>query len=54
MTRGFGRQTVPIGVDVYNPAFDVTPAALIDAMITEHGIIRHPDTTSVSRHLKRN
>ncbi len=27
----------PLGVDFYNPAFDVTPAALISAIITEHG-----------------
>jgi methylthioribose-1-phosphate isomerase len=27
------------GIDVWNPAFDVTPAALIDAVITEKGVI---------------
>ncbi len=26
ITHGFGRQTAPDGIDVYNPAFDVTPA----------------------------
>ncbi|MEE8452149.1 MAG: S-methyl-5-thioribose-1-phosphate isomerase [Thermoguttaceae bacterium] len=40
ITHGFGRQTVPEGVDVYNPAFDVTPAELIEAIICEHGVIR--------------
>ncbi|HUG19883.1 MAG TPA: S-methyl-5-thioribose-1-phosphate isomerase [Planctomycetaceae bacterium] len=39
ITRGFGRQTVPPGVNVYNPAFDVTPAELISALITERGVI---------------
>ncbi|MEQ1829194.1 MAG: S-methyl-5-thioribose-1-phosphate isomerase [Pirellula sp.] len=39
ITRGFGRQTAPSGIDVYNPAFDVTPAELISAIITERGII---------------
>jgi methylthioribose-1-phosphate isomerase len=39
ITHGFGRQTAPAGVDVYNPAFDVTPAELIRAIITERGII---------------
>ncbi|HCP13720.1 MAG TPA: hypothetical protein DIT89_15405, partial [Planctomycetaceae bacterium] len=34
---GFGRRTVPEGVAVYNPAFDVTPAGLITALITERG-----------------
>jgi methylthioribose-1-phosphate isomerase len=40
VTHGFGRQTAPEGVDVYNPAFDVTPAELISGIITEKGIIR--------------
>jgi methylthioribose-1-phosphate isomerase len=40
VTHGFGRQTAPAGVKVYNPAFDVTPAELIAAIITEKGIIR--------------
>ena len=40
ITRGFGRQTAPDGIDVYNPAFDVTPAELITAIITERGVIR--------------
>lgn len=31
-------QLCPDGVEFYNPAFDVTPAALIEAIITEHGI----------------
>jgi methylthioribose-1-phosphate isomerase len=42
VTHGFGRQTAPDGIDVYNPAFDVTPANLIAAFITERGIIRAP------------
>ncbi len=40
ITCGFGRQTAPDGIGVYNPAFDVTPADLIDAIITECGIIK--------------
>jgi len=40
ITHGFGRQTAPAGIDVYNPAFDVTPAELIEALICEHGLIR--------------
>jgi len=39
ITNGFGRQTAPDGIDVYNPAFDVTPAELISAIVTERGII---------------
>lgn len=37
--RGFGRQTAPDGVAIYNPAFDITPADLICGIITERGII---------------
>ena len=35
-----GRALVPDGVGVYNPAFDVTPARLITAIITERGVHR--------------
>jgi methylthioribose-1-phosphate isomerase len=32
------RRIAPEGIDVWNPAFDVTPAALITGIITERGI----------------
>jgi len=38
--RGFGPLTAPPDVNCYCPAFDVTPAALIRAIITERGIIQ--------------
>jgi methylthioribose-1-phosphate isomerase len=38
ITCGFGRQTAPDNVDVYNPAFDVTPVELISGIITEKGV----------------
>ncbi len=37
-----GRQTAPAASPVFNPAFDVTPAELITAIITERGISRPP------------
>ncbi len=40
ITHGFGRQTAPEGIGVYNPAFDVTPAKLITAIVCERGIIK--------------
>ena len=40
ITEGFGKRTAPEGVEVYNPAFDVTPADYIAAIITERGVIR--------------
>ena len=39
VTSGFGPRTAPLGVDVWNPAFDVTPAELIRGLITERGVI---------------
>ena len=40
ITHGFGKQTAPDGIKVYNPAFDVTPSRLITGIITEKGMIR--------------
>ncbi len=37
-----GVATAPSGVDAYNPAFDVTPAELVDAIVTERGVHRPP------------
>jgi methylthioribose-1-phosphate isomerase len=51
VTRGFGKQTAPEGVDVYNPAFDVTPAALIAGIVTERGVIRPVDEQSIRKTL---
>jgi methylthioribose-1-phosphate isomerase len=48
VTHGFGRQTAPDGVHVYNPAFDVTPAELITGIITERGVISPVSTESVA------
>ncbi|SEB90904.1 S-methyl-5-thioribose-1-phosphate isomerase [Paenibacillus sp. GP183] len=42
ITQGFGKRTAPVGVKVYNPAFDVTPHEYVTAIITEKGIIRAP------------
>lgn len=39
ITEGFGRRIAPEGVEVYNPAFDVTPAAYVTGIITERGLI---------------
>jgi methylthioribose-1-phosphate isomerase len=40
--RVAGRATAPEASPVYNPAFDVTPATLITAIITERGVFRPP------------
>ena len=48
VTHGFGRQTAPTGSQVYCPAFDVTPAALIAGIITERGLIRPPFQANIA------
>jgi methylthioribose-1-phosphate isomerase len=40
VTEGFGLRTAPQNTNVYNPAFDVTPAELIAAIITDRGVVQ--------------
>jgi methylthioribose-1-phosphate isomerase len=49
ITCGFGKQTAPDNVTVFNPAFDVTPNGLITAFVTEKGILLPPFTESIAR-----
>ena len=44
----FGVRVAPPGVGVRNPAFDVTPARYVSAIITERGIARPPYTESLA------
>jgi methylthioribose-1-phosphate isomerase len=48
ITHGFGKQTAPAGVRVYNPAFDVTPANLIAGIITEVGVIQPVNNNTIA------
>ena len=51
-----GHRIAPAGVDVYAPAFDVTPAALITAIVTEQGVLRGPFRQAIEglkRHSQR-
>ncbi len=48
IVNGFGRQTGPSDVEVYNPAFDVTPNNLIAAIITDRGVMYPPYEKSVN------
>ena len=48
LTHINGRQMTPSGVGVENPAFDVTPAKYITAIITERGVLRAPFTQSIA------
>ncbi len=49
VTHVFGQQTAPKGVKVFNPAFDVTPNHLIDAIITDRGVIRPPYNVNLKK-----
>jgi methylthioribose-1-phosphate isomerase len=44
-----GRWVAPSGTRAFNPAFDVTPAALVTAFITERGVLRPPFADSLAR-----
>ena len=46
-----GIPAIPAGVPCHNPAFDVTPADLITAIITERGVIQPVDSSTVAEHL---
>jgi methylthioribose-1-phosphate isomerase len=46
-----GSSVTPKGVAVFNPAFDVTPHSLIEAIITEKGIVRKPFDRNLSKFL---
>jgi len=42
-----GQRHVVEGADAWNPVFDMTPASLIDAFVSERGVIEKPDETSM-------
>jgi len=51
--RPYGLEIAPAGVPVANPAFDVTPARLITAIITEAGVARPPYEQSLAELCRR-
>ena len=44
-----GGQRIAANVDAYNPVFDVTPADLIDVIVTEKGIVERPDAAKMAQ-----
>jgi len=54
ITHGFGRPTAPEGIQVYNPAFDVTPHAYITAFITEAGVVYPPFAENLMKISRQN
>jgi methylthioribose-1-phosphate isomerase len=43
-----GQRTAADGVDAWNPVFDVTPADLVDAIVTERGVVERPDREKIA------
>ena len=52
VTHCGGKRIAPDGIKVYNPAFDVTPNRLIDAIITDKGVIGKPFEEGIKDILK--
>ena len=48
------KRTAPDGIDVINPAFDMTPPELISGIITENGIVKPPYEDSIKKLFKAN
>jgi methylthioribose-1-phosphate isomerase len=48
VTHHGGRQLTPHGVGISNPAFDVTPARYVTAIVTERGVVRAPYAESLA------
>ncbi|QQS54916.1 MAG: S-methyl-5-thioribose-1-phosphate isomerase [Candidatus Competibacteraceae bacterium] len=44
-----GQPVAAAGAEAWNPSFDVTPAELVDALVTERGVVRAPDTAKMMR-----
>jgi len=53
VTHSNGRQMTPHGVAIENPAFDVTPAKYVTAIITERGVLRAPYEQSIQQMAKQ-
>ncbi|MFZ3129666.1 MAG: S-methyl-5-thioribose-1-phosphate isomerase [Desulfosporosinus sp.] len=53
MRECFGVQVAPAEVNVYNPAFDVTPAKYITGIITEKGIMANPYSVNILKLMVR-
>jgi methylthioribose-1-phosphate isomerase len=53
VTHVFGQEVAPRGTAVQNPAFDVTPARYVSAIITERGVARAPFESSLAQIARR-
>jgi methylthioribose-1-phosphate isomerase len=49
VTEPFGKKVTPDDIDVYSPAFDITPCDLISAIVTEKGVLSKPYEHSIQK-----
>ena len=52
VTRYHGYSLGPDGAKVWNPVFDITPASLVSALVTEKGVIEHPTQSKIQGLMK--
>jgi methylthioribose-1-phosphate isomerase len=45
----YGKPMAATGATAWNPVFDITPADLVDGLVTERGVVCHPDTKKMAR-----
>jgi methylthioribose-1-phosphate isomerase len=48
VTSVAGQPVAPADTAAWNPAFDLTPAGLVTALVTERGVLRHPDRAGIA------
>ncbi len=53
LTHLAGQPIASSGAAAWNPSFDVTPAELIDAIVTERGVVERPDRAKLARLMSR-
>lgn len=52
LRRSGGEIMIPAEAAIWNPVFDITPAELVDVLVTEAGVLHSPDRAGISRLLK--
>jgi methylthioribose-1-phosphate isomerase len=48
-----GQRIAAAGAEAWNPAFDVTPAELVDAIVTEKGVVLNPTTEKMAAMMEK-
>ncbi len=44
-----GQRVAAVGAAAWNPSFDITPASLVDALVTEYGVVTNPNSAKIAR-----